>query len=257
MELETFNLFLVAMAFIAVIVFIALYFVDAGYGMFFNKKWGPSLPNRWGWLLMEAPVFAAMCLLWYYSGCERRNDVVRLCFLSLFLLHYFQRSFVFPFLMKGGNRTPLVIILMAITFNMANAAMQGGWIFYFSRVDNYPLSWFYSWQFILGVVLFFAGVYVNIDSDRIIRNLRKPGDKAHYLPRGGMFKYVSSANYFGELIEWIGFAILTWSWAGALFAVWTFANLAPRAARIYKRYEAEFGEEFIKEKRKRIIPFIY
>ena len=253
--MHTFDLFLVIMAIVAVIVFIALYFVDAGYGMFFNKKWGPSLSNRWGWLLMEAPVFIAMFLLWFYSG--RRDDPVRLCFFLLFELHYLQRAFIFPFLIKGSNRMPLAIVLMAVIFNMANAAMQGGWIFYFSPAEIYPPAWFGSWQFILGAVLFFAGMYINIDSDRIIRNLRKPGDKAHYLPRGGMFKYVSSANYFGELVEWTGFAILTWSWAGALFAVWTFANLAPRAARIYKRYEAEFGEEFIREKRKRILPFIY
>ena len=74
---------------------------------------------------------------------------------------------------------------------------------------------------------------------------------------GGMFKYVSSANYFGEFMEWVGFAIASWSWAGVVFALWTFANLGPRSASLYKRYEREFGEEFTKLKRKRIIPFIY
>ena len=37
----------------------------------------------------------------------------------------------------------------------------------------------------------------------------------------------------------------------------TFANLAPRAASLRRRYEQEFGEEFSKLRRKRIIPFIY
>ena len=253
--MNTFDLFLIGMSAIAVVVFFALYYVDAGYGMFFNKKWGPSLSNRWGWMLMEAPVFVCMILLCLFSN--RQIDGVRYTFLLYFLLHYFQRAFIFPFLIKGNNRMPLAIVLMAFTFNLSNAAMQGGWLFYVSPAEMYPVSWMGSWQFITGSVLFFLGMYINIDSDRIIRNLRKPGDKAHYLPKGGMFKYVSSANYFGELVEWIGFAILTWSWAGAVFALWTFANLAPRAARIYKRYEAEFGEEFTKEKRKRILPFIY
>ena len=66
-----------------------------------------------------------------------------------------------------------------------------------------------------------------------------------------------SANYFGELLEWTGFAVASWSWAGAVFAWWTFANLAPRAASLYKRYAQEFGEEFTALKRKKIIPFIY
>lgn len=65
------------------------------------------------------------------------------------------------------------------------------------------------------------------------------------------------ANYFGELLEWVGFAVASWSWAGAVFAWWTFANLAPRAASLRRRYEREFGEEFSKLRRKRIIPFIY
>ena len=98
---------------------------------------------------------------------------------------------------------------------------------------------------------------INIHSDRIIRHLRKPGDTRHYLPEGGMFRYVSSANYFGEIVEWIGFAVLTWSLTGALFAIWTFANLVPRANAIYHKYEEMFGQEFIRKKRKRIIPFIY
>ena len=100
-------------------------------------------------------------------------------------------------------------------------------------------------------------MYVNIQSDGIIRNLRKPGDTAHYLPQGGLFRYVTSANYFGEWLEWTGFAILTWSWAGAVFSLWTFANLAPRAARIYDLYSREFPDQLDTRKVKRILPFIY
>ena len=112
-------------------------------------------------------------------------------------------------------------------------------------------------QFIIGVVVFFAGMVINMHSDHIIRHLRKPGDTGHYLPKGGMFRYVSSANYFGEILEWTGFAILTWSAAGAVFAIWTFANLVPRADAIYHRYAEMFGEEFCKAHLKRVIPFIY
>ena len=100
-------------------------------------------------------------------------------------------------------------------------------------------------------------MYINIQSDDIIRNLRHEGDTNHYLPQGGMFRYVTSANYFGEFVEWVGFAILTWSWAGAVFALWTFANLGPRADHIYKKYQAEFGSQLDTKKVKRIIPFIY
>ena len=152
---------------------------------------------------------------------------------------------------------PLAIILMGAVFNTLNAFIQGGWLFYVSPLERYPLSWLGSLPFVTGTVVFFGGMFINVQSDHIIRNLRKPGDTAHYLPQGGMFRYVTSANYFGEFMEWTGFAILTWSWAGAVFALWTFANLAPRAARIYDLYNKEFPDELDTNKVKRMLPFIY
>ena len=250
-----FNIFLIVMAVIAVAVFIALYFVDAGYGKFYKPKWGPSLDNHLGWFLMEVPVFIAMLLLWWFS--ERRTDIVRLAILLLFEAHYFHRSFIFPTQLRGHSKMPLAIIFMGALFNTLNALMQGGWIFYVSPADYYPAGWLGSIPFLGGTLIFIAGMFINIQSDSIIRNLRKPGDTAHYLPQGGMFRYVTSANYFGEFMEWTGFAILTWSWAGAVFALWTFANLCPRAARIYNLYREEFPDQLDTAKVKRMLPFIY
>lgn len=252
---EVFNAFLGVMAVLAVIVFVALHFVTAGYGVMYTKKWGPAVNNKAGWVLMEAPVFVAMCLLWWYS--DRRFSTVPLLIFLMFQLHYFQRSFIFPLLIKGKSKMPLTIILCGVLFNTLNALMQGGWIFYVSPSEQYTLAWLTTPQFIVGTVMFFAGMVINLHSDHIVRNLRKPGDTKHYIPRGGMYKYVSSANYFGEWVEWTGFAVLTWSWAGVLFSVWTFANLAPRAKKLHERYKAEFGEEFTSLKLKKMIPFIY
>ena len=253
--LEYFNIFLLIMTIIAVIVFVALYFVTAGYGVFYNKKWGFAIPNKIGWILMESPVFIAMILLCVLS--ERDTNLVCLIFLILFEIHYFHRSFIFPFLIRGKSVMPLSVILMGMVFNTLNALMQGGWIFYVSPVNMYEISWLTTPQFIIGTIIFFTGMIVNIHSDHIIRHLRKPGDTNHYLPKKGMFRYVTSANYFGEFVEWLGFAILTWSLSGAVFALWTFANLAPRAAKIYDNYKKEFGDELDAKKVKRIIPFIY
>lgn len=252
---DIYNWFLIGMTAVAVVVFVALYFVDAGYGMFYNKKWGPSIPNKVGWVLMEAPVFFAMLILWLLS--DRTCCITCIVFLLLFETHYFQRTFVFPFLMRGNSRMPLSIVLMGVVFNLLNACMQGGWIFFLSPEGMYSPQWLGTPQFIIGTVIFLAGMGINIHSDKVIRNLRQPGDTKHYFPHKGMYRYVTSANYFGEFVEWCGFAILTWSWAGAVFAVWTFANLGPRAARINKRYWQEFPEEMAKYRPKRIIPFIY
>lgn len=251
---ETFDIFLIVMAVTALAVFIALHFLEAGYGYLFNRRYGPPVPNKVGWVLMESPVFILMCVLW--AASDRMWEAGPLALFLLFEAHYFQRSFIFPLLMRGNSKMPLGIVLMGMLFNTLNALMQGGWIFYVSPAGYYD-DWFsrpYIW---IGGIVFLAGMAINLHSDYIIRHLRKPGDTRHYIPRGGLFRYVSSANYFGELLEWVGFAIASWSWAGAVFAWWTFANLAPRAASLRRRYTEEFGEEFTRLGRKRIIPFIY
>ena len=237
MEQGTFQLFLGAMSIIALFVFIALYFVKAGYGMFRTASWGISINNKLAWMLMEAPVFIVMLLLWWNSA--RYNSIVPLIFFLLFQLHYFQRAFVFPFLLKGKSRMPLAIMMMGMLFNLLNGFMQGEWLFYLAPETLYTLDWLKTPQFILGVLLFFTGMGINWYSDYVIRHLRKPGDTQHYLPSQGMYRYVTSANYFGEIIEWAGWAILTWSLSGLVFLWWTVANLVPRANAIWHRYKPE------------------
>ena len=250
-----YNLILIVMTIIAVFVFVALYFVKAGYGRFYTQKWGLCVNNRLGWVLMESPVFILMAI--FCLASDRYASWPHLLPFLFFELHYFQRSFIFPCLIRGKGKMPISVIIMGLIFNSMNAVMQGGWVFIVSPDDYYTASWFTTPQFIIGTIIFFFGMFVNIQSDYIIRHLRKPGDTKHYFPKKGMFRYVTSANYFGELLEWIGFAVLTWSWAGVVFAIWTFANLAPRAKSIRDSYKEQFPEEFVGRNIKCIIPFIY
>ncbi len=246
---------LLVMTLLAVAVFITLYFVDAGYGILISKRWGRTIRNRWAWMLMEAPVFIAMALFWVFS--DRSLDPAPLVFFLLFQTHYLQRAFIFPWLIRGKSRMPLSIMFMAVIFNIANSYMQGVWIFYLSPAGMYGTDWLVSLPFIAGTVLFLAGMVVNIWSDHIIRHLRKEGDTRHYLPQKGFFRYVTSANYLGEIVEWLGFALLTWSLSGLVFFIWTFANLVPRANATYKRYLKEFPEEMAAKPRKRVFPILY
>ena len=253
MTQASFNLFLGAMSGVALMVFVALYFVKAGYGMFRTASWESSLPNKWAWVLMEAPVFGVMCWLW--AASDRAFSPAPLAFFLLFQLHYFQRSFIFPLLMKGKSRMPWAIVLMGIVFNVLNGFMQGWWLFYLSPVDRYAEEWLSSPWFIAGTAVFFLGMAVNWHSDYVIRHLRRPGDTRHYLPRKGMYRYVTSANYLGEVVEWAGWTVLTCSLPGLVFFLWTVANLVPRADAIWHRYREEFGTEV--GRRKRIFPFLY
>ncbi len=268
---------MIVMAVLAVFVFVMLFFFKAGYGYLSDNKWGPTIPNKLAWIIMETPSF--LYLLYYTlvfaldgPGKElgildsvNGNCVLVLYIMAgLFLLHYFQRSFIFPLLMRGKSRTPIAIMLMGMVFNTVNAFLIAGWIFGIPGLMEaqapdgyYTLAWLYDPRFIIGAAIFFTGMGINLNSDHVIRHLRQPGDTRHYIPRKGMYKYVTSANYFGELVEWIGYAVLTWSPAGLLFAVWTFANLGPRAKSLTEKYEQEFGEEYTQLHKKNLIPFIW
>ena len=255
MSHTAFQLFLLGMSVCALFVFIALYFIRAGYGLFRTSAWGYAVDNRWAWMLMEMPVFVVMLVLWWLSGVGCSNPVF--IFFLLFELHYFQSSFVFSFLIMGKSRMPVSIMSMGIVFNVLNGLMQAGGLFYFPSVDyaSEGFRYFLQPHAWIGLLVFFAGMAINWHSDHVIRHLRQPGDTAHYLPEKGLYRFVTSANYLGELVEWTGFALLTASPAAWVFVWWTFANLAPRAHAIRKRYLAEFGSRV--GRRKRLIPFIY
>ena len=120
-SLDSYNIFLIVMAAIAVVVFIALYFVEAGYGYLFNPKYGFPVPNKVAWVLMECPVFIAMAILWWMS--DYATEAAPLALFAIFQLHYFQRSFIFPMLIRGNSKMPVGIMLMGMIFNTLNAVM--------------------------------------------------------------------------------------------------------------------------------------
>ena len=54
------------------------------------------------------------------------------------------------------------------------------------------------------------------------------------LDEGGLFEYVSGANYFSECVEWTGFAIACWSWPSLVMALFTIMFLCPRALQYHR-----------------------
>jgi 3-oxo-5-alpha-steroid 4-dehydrogenase 1 len=77
-----------------------------------------------------------------------------------------------------------------------------------------------------------------------------------------MFDYVSGANFFGEIIEWTGFAIAcNLQLPAVAFAAFTALNIGPRALQHHKDYLRRFSGES-KDKplypadRKALIPFL-
>jgi 3-oxo-5-alpha-steroid 4-dehydrogenase 1 len=217
MEREAYSWLLVAWVGVAACVFIALQFLTAPYGRHARPGWGPTIHRTAGWVIMESPAVVVFVGCFLLSG---RRDPASLVFLGLWLLHYAYRAFIYPFRLRGGQlRMPLSVVAMAFGFNVMNGYLQGRGIF--TLGPERGAEWLSDPRFIGGVLLFLGGYALNQQSDLILRRLRAPGESGYKVPFGGAFALVSCPNYFAELVEWLGWAMLTWSPAGLVFFLWT------------------------------------
>jgi protein-S-isoprenylcysteine O-methyltransferase Ste14 len=234
---------------LAVIVFISLFFISAPYGKFIRKGWGPSVKSKWAWMIMELPSPVLMAVFFVTSP---GNQLPQVIFISLWLMHYLHRTFIYPFRQSGLNKPyPVLVLSMAFVFNIFNGFING---FCHFRYLSYSASWLLSWQFISGLLLFITGFIINKTADEKLKRMRKDNPDEYVIPAGWLFNYISSPHYFGEILEWSGWALLTFSPAGLAFALFTFANLFPRAWASHKWYRSNFAN--YPADRKAVIPFI-
>jgi 3-oxo-5-alpha-steroid 4-dehydrogenase 1 len=246
-----YNLVFIVWLIAAVAVIPYLLFVAAPYGRHTRAGWGPGIPNILGWTLMEMPALVTF-VIFFLIG-EFRTGIVPTVFLTMWLFHYVYRSMIYPFRIRSGTPAmPVAIMGSGIIFNIFNGYIQGRYLFTLS--GGFAQSWLQDPRFLLGLGLFLVGFGLNAHSDYILRNLRQPGEIGYKIPHGGFFRFVTSPNYLGEMIEWTGWAIATWSLAGAAFAFWTSANLLPRALHHHQWYHEKFPD--YPGERRAIIPLV-
>jgi steroid 5-alpha reductase family enzyme len=231
--------------------FLILLFVTAPYGRHTSRKWGITLSNRTGWILMEAPALGVF-LFFFLTGKAEKNATVWII-TTLFSLHYINRSLIYPFRIKTkGKQMPLLIVLMAVLFNSVNGFING---YYLGTLqDQYNISWLKHPAFIIGLLLFLAGMIINATADEKLIHLRKSSTNGYQIPYGGLFNVISCPNFFGEILEWLGFAIFCWSLPALSFFIWTTSNLVPRALDHHRWYRSTFAN--YPARRKAVIPFI-
>lgn len=236
---------------LAVVTFVALFFITAPYGRFTRGGWGPRISARWGWIFMESPSLITFVVL--YAVGDQHGSPVAIVFLLLWAAHYVHRSFIYPFRVHSARPSITVsVIAMGALFNVGNGYLNGR--FLFTLGPDLETSWLLDGRFIAGVVLFLAGFALNQHSDRILIALRMPGETGYRIPQGGAYRFVSCPNYLGEMLEWGGWALACWNPGALAFFVWTVANLAPRAIKTHKWYRGEFPD--YPEERKALLPFI-
>jgi 3-oxo-5-alpha-steroid 4-dehydrogenase 1 len=124
-----------------------------------------------------------------------------------------------------------------------------------------------------GMLLWAAGAVVNIQADQHLLDLRQAaaavatGDSpdaagdgvamsSYHIPQAGLFRYVSAANYLGEILEWAGYAAACGHVAAYSFAFFTACMLAPRAVQHHRDYQARFGWQYPYQ-RKALVPWLW
>lgn len=243
----------------AAFVFAISWFLPSPYGRFASRRFGLSLSPRLGWFLMELP--ATLSFLFFYFHGPRRAEPVPLLFLAMWLVHYGNRGFWFPYRIRVARGDRASFSAMVILVGWGVTSLHGYFhATFFTRLGpHYTTAWLTDPRFLIGFGVYYLCYALNIHSDGIIRALRAPaelaaGVKEYRIPRGGLFRWVTSPSYFTELVGWAAFALCTWSLAGVFIFVISIANLVPRAFATQRWYRERFPD--YPPERRALIPFL-
>jgi 3-oxo-5-alpha-steroid 4-dehydrogenase 1 len=250
-----------AFAWVAAVSIIA-WFVPSPYGRFATAKFGLSLDPRLGWFLIELP--ATLSFLYFFLQGERRGERVPLVLFAMWLLHYSNRGFLFPLLMRVPRGQTASFSLMVVVIGWLATTMHGYLhATFFAGAGlgaHYTADWLSDPRFIIGASIYYLAMIGNVHSDAILRRLRskeelESGTRVYRIPQGGLFRYVTNPSYLTELVAWAGWALATWSLAGVYIFALSAANLIPRAVSTHRWYRERFPD--YPTARRILIPFLF
>jgi len=221
----------------------------------FECRKNQPVPAKLAWFLMEIP---NIILGTYFILRARHVGVYKpmgWVVVGLFMFHYVIRTFVYSFLLKGSKPMPLDTLSYGIFFTCINGSIQT-YHHLFEAPGALPVSLGDQIRVGLGIVLFFFGFAMNQWCDAVLRSLRKDeNDTGYYLPEGTFFNYWSAPNLIGEIIEWLGYALVANSSVAFGFFVTTFIIVGHRAVGHHEWYQKKFDN--YPAQRKALIPFVF
>lgn len=240
---------LIGLAVLAALTFISGLFVTNPYGRHMSADQRFTMPAKPAWLLFEFPQLWAFTVTFWWTTQHATAPAVTLY--ALWQAHYVYRAIIFPLRMhNAGKRFPVSGVLFGFAFNTANGFVNGYAVAHAPQLMD--AGWFADPRFIAGLAIALTGWLINFQADNILINLRADGDTSYRIPYGGAFRWVSGANYFGEIVLWCGWALMSWTVAGLVFALFTIANLLPRALSHHRWYRRRFPD--YPPERKAILP---
>ncbi|HEU0196354.1 MAG TPA: DUF1295 domain-containing protein [Nevskiaceae bacterium] len=239
---------------LALVSFASSLYKTNAYGRHMRGDERFTLPALPGWLLFECPqwwAFAATFWGMVAAFPQLSPGASAIVLFGLWQAHYLYRSLVYPLRMRDrAKRFPLGAALFGFVFNAVNGFVNAVAVITATHLAG--SGWLSDPRFIGGLIIAVVGWIINCQADSILIGLRKPGETGYRIPHGGLFRYVSSANYLGEIILWCGWALMSFTAAGGVFALFTIANLLPRALSHHRWYRKHFPD--YPANRKAIIP---
>jgi protein-S-isoprenylcysteine O-methyltransferase Ste14 len=212
-------------------------YLTAPFGRHANQRYGPVMSNRLGWMIMESPAIWCFSAV-FFLGAQPDGTAAWLLWM-FWMIHYLNRGLVFPLRIRTkGKQIPILIVVCAFVFQIINGVLNGAGL----HAAKYTADWLAQPSFVIGCLAYFVGWGINLWSDQILLSLRQPNETGYRIPVGGMFRWVSCPNFAGEMIQWIGWAVMCWNLAGLSFAIWTIANLVPRGLAHHRWYAKNFAD---------------
>ena len=245
-----YNIIIIPWAFLGLTTFFLLFFITAPYGRH-NKKMGIMVSGKWGWIIQET--ISPLTFGYFFLIGDSIKTPSMWIFFILWIGHYFNRSIIYPMRQKNAKDTALIVVFSAILFNIVNGFINGYYLGNLSGNRYQEIEYLQQPNFIIGLIIFIIGLIINLKSDTILLRLKKE-NKGYQIPKSFLYKYISCPNYLGEILEWVGYAFMTFCMPGFIFACWTIFNLLPRALDHHKWYKNKFPD--YPKNRKAIIPFI-
>ncbi|HOX42427.1 MAG TPA: 3-oxo-5-alpha-steroid 4-dehydrogenase [Myxococcota bacterium] len=238
---------------------VASVFIPSPYGRFASARFGLNLSPRLGWFLMELPAVPVFC--WFFFTGPRWSEAVPLLFLCVWLLHYANRGFLFPYLIRVAPGATTSFSLLVVVAGWGATALHGylnaSWLSTYGA--HLTTAWLTDPRFLAGLALYLVSYGLTLQGESIQRNLRTSaelaaGQRVYRIPRGGLYRWVTSPCYLTELTGWAGFALATWSPGGLFIFAISCANLVPRAFATQRWYRQRFPD--YPPERKALIPFL-
>src|SRR5262245_24404745 len=152
----------------------------------------------------------------------------------LFVLHFGKRCFEALFVHRYSGPIDLFSV-----FQITGFYCLAVWLGLFTTASVTQAPDTITW---IGLATFAAGTVINAYHHVLLANLRARGSSEYVLPRGGLFNVIVCPHYLGELLAWLGIALVSRQLAMYIWFFGETAYLLIRSRNTLKWYRARFPQ---------------